>query len=334
VEYALTLLPVLLFLLVFYLMDSFKLVHTKILATVFLSGCIAALIAYLLNSRILSSTKMEFEEPYVRYIAPLIEELLKAAVILVLIKRKKIGFLIDAAIYGFASGAGFAVSENIYYLFVTPDPDLAFWTLRGFGTAIMHSGTTALLAILSVGALNSGKKFSAGLVPGLLLAYITHSVFNHFYVHPIIQTFLILIIVPALLMIIFKFNEIQLQKWLEIEFFSEAELLSKMKKGEFSVSKSGKYLAVLKEHFSAETIVDMYCYITLYLELSIKSKRNLMLSECGLPVLKEPGLAGKIKEFEIIRKSIGKTGELALSPFFKMKQRDFWQMSRLSANSE
>jgi RsiW-degrading membrane proteinase PrsW (M82 family) len=30
-----------------------------------------------------------------------------------LISRKKIGFMIDAAIYGFAVGAGFSMMENI-----------------------------------------------------------------------------------------------------------------------------------------------------------------------------------------------------------------------------
>ena len=41
---------------------------------------------------------------------------MKAAFIVVLIARRRVGFLVDAAVQGFAVGAGFAVVENIEYL--------------------------------------------------------------------------------------------------------------------------------------------------------------------------------------------------------------------------
>lgn len=327
-EYIVTLLPVLLLLFLFYLLDSFKLVPYQWLFVAFLSGCLAALAAFWINTQLISVMNLDFGF-YSRTIAPFTEELLKAIIIVVMVKRKRIGFLIDAAVYGFASGAGFAVSENLYYLSVSPDSELAFLTLRGFGTAVMHSGCTALLAVLTLGAMNAEKKMAAGFIPGLILAYFIHSSFNHFYFNPILQTLLVTILVPSLLIVIFKYNGLQLQKWLEIEFFSEAELLSRIQKGEFSNSKSGRYVATLKDHFSPETIVDMYCYITLYLELSIKSKRNIMLAECGLPVVKEPDLDEKMNEFRQLRKSLGKSGELALSPLIRLKQRDLWKLTKL-----
>jgi RsiW-degrading membrane proteinase PrsW (M82 family) len=326
--YIITFLPVVLFLFVLFLFDSFKLVRFRNLAFVFLAGCSAAIVAYLVNRGIVSFFNLDFEI-YSLYWGPFIEEILKITVIIILISQKKIGFMIDAAIYSFAAGAGFAVAENIYYLAVAADPDLAFWTLRGLGTAIMHSGSTSLFGIILIGALNAGKKLYTGFIAGLVIAFLIHSSYNNFYFHPILQTVLILILIPALLIIVFRFNEIQLQKWLEVEFFSEAELLAKIMKGEFSGSKSGQYLARLKEYFPAETIVDMYCYISLYLELSIKAKRNIMLAECGLDMVKEPDLDNKLKEFFQLRRSLGKSGELALSPMLKMKQRDFWKLSRL-----
>jgi len=186
-----------------------------------------------------------------------------------------------------------------------------------------------LLSIFIMGALNAEKRIVTGFLPGLLLASLIHSAYNHFYLHPIFQTLLILIVVPAILVIIFQINEKQLQNWLEIEFFNEAELLNSMKKGEFTKSKSGRYLASLKEHFPAEIIVDMYCFISLYLELSIKAKRNIMLVECELPVIKEVDLEEKLVEFKNLRKTIGKSGELAISPLIKLNQRDLWKLSSL-----
>jgi protease PrsW len=326
VKVILTLIPVLLFLLLLYLLDSFRLVRSKTLVLLFFAGVVSAVAAWFINTRILAASEMQFEM-YSRYVAPIIEEALKASVILILILKKRIGFLIDAAIYGFASGAGFAIFENSYYLISSPDTNLMIWMLRGLGTAIMHSGTTALIAISAIGALNLEKKAYAGFIPGLILAILIHSGFNHFYIQPVIQTMLTLILIPSFLIILFMRSEKQLQNWLEIEFYNEAELLGMMNKGEFSKSKSGQYLASLKEFFPAEMIVDMYCYISVYLELSIKSKRNILLSECGFPILKEEGLGEKITEFRQLRKNIGKSGELALSPLIRLKQRDLWKLT-------
>jgi protease PrsW len=318
-----------LFLLLLYLLDSFRLVRLKTLAFLFFSGAVAAITAWFVSTAVNQPAEMTFET-YSRYFAPLIEELLKAAVILILIIRKRIGFTIDAAIYGFAAGAGFAVFENSYYLVSSPDSNLMIWILRGLGTAIMHSGTTALVAISSLWALNLEKKVHFGFIPGLITAIVIHSAFNHFYIQPVFQTLLIVILIPSFLILIFMISEKQLQNWLEIEFYNEAELLSTIHKGEFSKSKSGQYLASLKQYFPAEIIVDMYCYISVYLELSVKSKRNILLAECGLPVLKEPGLGEKITEFRQLRKNIGKSGELALSPLIRLKQRDLWKLTTFS----
>jgi hypothetical protein len=54
-----------------------------------------------------------------------------------------------------------------------------------------------------------------------------------------------------------------------------------------------------------------------------------MLAECGLDVVKESGLDNKLEEFRQLRRSLGKSGELALSPMLKMKQQDFWKLTRL-----
>ncbi len=328
IAWAFILLPVLLFLGVLILLDSYRLVRPSLLAMVFLSGSAATLAAYLANSQLALLTGLP-DHFSSRYIAPVVEESLKASVLLLLIVWGKVGFMIDAALYGFAAGAGFAFAENIYYLTAIAEPDLIFLTIRGFGTAIMHCGTTALLGVIVLGERGAGKKLPAGLIPGLLLAVLIHSAFNHFYLHPLVQAILVVILIPVSLVLIFQFNEKQLRKWLELEFFSEAQLLAQMMKGEFSDSKSGRYLTRMKEHFAPETIVDMYCYISLYLELSVKSKRNLLLSECGLPVVKEPGLDEKRKEFFHLRKKLGKSGELALSPLLKLKYRDLWKLERV-----
>src|SRR4030042_818092 len=74
--------------------------------------------------------------------------------------RRRVGFLVDAAIAGFAVGAGFAAAENLQY-FVTLGPSsLLLWVVRGFGTALMHGSAPAVLAILAklLGARHGGSR--------------------------------------------------------------------------------------------------------------------------------------------------------------------------------
>ncbi|MEI6050379.1 MAG: TorF family putative porin [Bacteroidota bacterium] len=87
----------------------------------------------------------------------------------------------------------------------------------------------------------------------------------------------------------------ELQKWLEIEFNSEVELLNMIRKGEFRLAITGSYLLSVEERFAPGTIVDMYCYIGLYLELSIKAKLNLMLKENDFPIIVEEDLGLNLK---------------------------------------
>ncbi|MBN1927223.1 MAG: PrsW family intramembrane metalloprotease [Prolixibacteraceae bacterium] len=326
-----SIIPVLLFLALLFMLDSFKLVKVRILLFAFFSGCICALLAYYLNTFLQIRLSIEFRE-YSRYLAPFIEESLEAIIILVLIKRKRIGFLIDAGIYGFTVGAGFSFVENIVYMIHINDPNLLTWIIRGLGTAIMHGATTALFAIFITGAVLANKKILTGLFPGLLIAVIIHSAYNHFYIHPLVQTLLIAFITPIALFFVFKHNENQLQGWLEVELYNEIELLGMIRKGVLKNSKSGQYLSSLKQHFPKEVIFDMYCFIGLFMELSIIAKRNILLAENDFPTIVEPGLNEKLIELEQLRKNIGKTGEIAISPLIRMNYRNLWKLGSLKKN--
>ncbi|HKK09974.1 MAG TPA: hypothetical protein VJ939_04015 [Bacteroidales bacterium] len=128
---------------------------------------------------------------------------------------------------------------------------------------------------------------------------------------------------------IFRQSNLQLQNWLEIEFSSEIEMLKMIKQGNFKSTKSGEYLASLKEYFTPEIIVDLYAYIRLYLELSIAAKRNLMLKESGYDVMPDKNIMADLNELKHLRKMIGKTGELAIQPVVRMKHRELWKLNQL-----
>src|SRR6185436_6804690 len=99
------LLPALCFLGALLLLDSYKLVRLRMVVTVIVIGGALAGVCYLLNLAIINAGGMDFET-YSRYGAPVIEESIKSAVILVLIRTRRIGFLVDASVLGYAVGAG------------------------------------------------------------------------------------------------------------------------------------------------------------------------------------------------------------------------------------
>jgi len=323
-------LPVTLLLTFLFLLDSFNLVRVKTLIICLLSGILCGVVSYFLNTRIAEWLAIDYDF-LSRYVAPGIEESMKALVVFYLISKKKIGFMIDGAIYGFAIGTGFSLLENIYFLFNTPpEYNLLTWIIRGFGTAIMHGGCTSFFAILFVGGISRSENKWIAALPALLFAILFHSGFNHFPLNPVLQTLLIILLLPFAFSLVFKFSNTKLQQWLEIEFNSEIEMLNMIHNGEFSSSKAGQYLKSLKEQFASETILDMYCYIELYLELSIKAKRNLMLKENDFQIIIEADLPSKLQELAQMRKQIGRVGEMALEPLIRMNYRNLWKLNQLT----
>src|SRR6478735_2841453 len=140
--------PVLLLLVLFERLDVFRLVSTGGVLAYLGIGAGLATLSYLANGRVMDGLPIGFSD-YSRYVSPVIEETLKAMVVVVLFARSRIGFKLDAAIAGFGIGAGFAVCENAYFITLFPDANLGVWLVRGFRTAVMHGGATALFAVIT-----------------------------------------------------------------------------------------------------------------------------------------------------------------------------------------
>jgi len=321
--------PVLLFLALLFLLDSFKLVKPRLLVLCLLYGIAATGLSYFFNTWVILSTGISFES-LSRYVAPIAEEFLKALVIFYLVAARQVGFMVDAAIYGFAVGTGFALAENTWYYWnLGTDFSALLAIIRGFGTALMHGGTMSICAIFLIeGIQRSSPAWRAGFI-GLLAAMLLHSLFNHFWLNPLMQTMLIIVILPLALYLVFMRSTRHLQQWLEVAFSSEVDMLRMIKQGQFRNTRAGQYLASLKEHFAPDVLLDLYCFLSLYLELSIKTKRNLMLKENGFPVILESDIPSKLTEFKQLRKQIGKAGEMALYPLVRMRQRELWELNQL-----
>jgi RsiW-degrading membrane proteinase PrsW (M82 family) len=320
------LLPVLIFLVILVYMDSYKLVSLRSVLAVIVVGGLVALVAMFVNGWLLGTLDMPFLS-YARYVSPVVEETMKALVIVYLFRSNRIGFLVDSAIMGFAVGAGFALVENYQYLQIQPTAGFAVWIVRGFGTAIMHGGVVAMFAIMSQALTERQMKINPlYYLPGLAVAIFLHSIFNHFLVAPVLQTIGTLFILPPLLQLVFHKSTQALHEWLELDFDADADLITMIESGEFSESKIGRYLDDLRGKFEGPIVVDMLCYLRVYTELAIRAKAALIARENGLDLPVGERTREKFEELHYLEKSIGKTGCLAMKPFLQIERKDLWQM--------
>jgi RsiW-degrading membrane proteinase PrsW (M82 family) len=325
IKIALSLFPVLIFLLALVSLDSYKLVRLRSVIQMIFIGGIVGITAYFLNIW-LSPQLADSISNYTRYISPVIEETLKAIFIIYLIRANKVGFLVDSTIYGFAIGAGFAVVENIYYLQSLHQSNLLVWLIRGCGTAVMHGGTTAIFAILFKSMSERYNQKLITILPGLITAIFIHSLFNHFILPPVLTTIVQLITLPLVMTAIFSYSEKNLRNWLELGMDSDVKLLEYILTGNIAETKIGRYLLSLKSKFPGEVVADMLCFLRIHLELAIRAKGVLLLRNAGFRANLDPEIKEKFTELKFLEKNIGATGKLALSPILRTSTRDLWQL--------
>ena len=319
--------PVLCFLAGLLWLDGYKLLRPSAVALALAAGVGVALVSYGFASLLLHNLDME-RVTYSRYVAPITEELLKALVIVALIRASRIGFLVDGAIYGFAVGSGFALFENLHYLKIAQDAGLATWIVRGFGTAIMHGGTTALFTVMALTVL--ARRPSAGAaayVPGLLVASLMHGAFNHLGHMPQVATLVIVVLVPTALLVAFHLGERALSQWLGSGFDKDAEMLELITEGDFASSPPGAYLAALKRNLEGPMVADILCYLRVYTELSLRAKGLLMMRESGFVAEgMDEDTKARFDELRYLEDSIGSAGMRAMQPLMHMSRQDLWQL--------
>jgi protease PrsW len=321
--------PVICLLAALLYLDSYKLVRARAVIALILSGAAVAALCYALNGVVLAATGMELAS-FRRYVSPVIEELAKGVVVVALVRSHRIGFLVDAAIFGFAIGTGFAATENLYYLRVVGDADIATWIARGFGTAIMHGGATALFAVTSVAiAERAGRATVASFVPGFAVAAALHSAFNHLAHVPKIAIAAILVALPPLLYAVFRRSDIAVGDWLGRGFDADTEMLELINSGRLSDSPPGRYLHSLKRKFRGPVVADILCYLRLHTELALRAKGILLMRENGFDVPIDDETRAKFDEMRYLERSIGKTGLLAVHPMLHMSHKDLWQLYML-----
>ena len=325
-----SLLPVLVFLALLLWMDSYKLMQPRAVAAMLGWGAAMAAIGGLLAQAVIDDALLSRRQ-YSLYLAPVIEELLKMAVVTVLVRRHRVGFLVDAAIAGFAVGTGFALLENLYYVHrVATGAGLSTWIVRGFGTAIMHGGCTAIAAVLGMTLLErSGQRLWRAFAPGALLAIGLHAAYNHLSRDPRLTTLIVLVVLPIALYAVFRRSEASMQDWLAQGFDSDVDLMQLLQTGEPADSPAGRHLRTLRRRLQDALLADVLRYLHLSTELSMRAKGLLMMRANGFEPPADPQVHAGVKQLGELEQRIGKTGVRAVRPLLRGHQREVWQLGLL-----
>ena len=326
---ALALLPVVGFLAVLFAMDSFKLVPFRAVLGALVAGGGAALVALFVWSAL--GLDLQTGDAVSYYVAPVIEETLKSAVVVLLILRGRAGFLVDAAVQGFAVGAGFALLENVAYLQAFGTAPLTLWLVRGVGTAMLHGGTTAIFAILAR-ALSDRfpRRPHVAFLPGLAAVIVIHSAFNHLLLPPIVLAAVVMFVLPLLILFVFDRSERATREWMGAGMDLDIEVLQLVASEHFALTRFGQYLQELRTRFPGVVVANMYCLLRLELELSVHARAMIMAREAGLDLAGDEDLDASLEEREYLHRSIGKAGLLALRPLQVTSDRDRWHRQLLA----
>jgi hypothetical protein len=309
-------------------MDAFSLTNRKRLSFCMTCGFICALIAFLLEDRVIPNSPL---------IGAIDAELLKGIPILYLVMTRKIVMMGDATIYGSAVGAGFAIGENIhivYYAIMSNSISHGMAILLGFEAAVMHIGCSSLLAygLIIAKQESTGTSYikrNLAVVTVFVITITIHFIHDVVPINPLILTPILVLYFVFSKYHLFKKNEKTIHNWIDQCLNNDVVLLASIKKGELAKTNAGKYLLSIKDAFPPEVFFDICCYISEYLELSITAKSNLILHGAGFPIQHKEENEARVSELKALRKRIGKAGIQAVSPIVNIDDVDRWAMQAL-----
>ena len=263
-----------------------------------------------------------------------VDQIAKAGLMAWLLARGRVGFLVDAAVQGFAIGTGFALVENITYLRDFGEAPLIMWALRGLGTGVLHGATTAMAAIVGKAIADRHPRMRLPIAGGVLPAVITHSLYNHLLIYPAVAAVLMLLALPVIVVAVFERSERATREWVGAGLDLDLTLLQLVMSDGFQATRFGTYLRALPSHFEGVVVADMFCLLRIELELAVQAKAWLIAHEAGLDLPVDDDLHAALAERAYLEKSIGRTGLLALEPLRVTSHRDYWHQHLLAQHGK
>jgi RsiW-degrading membrane proteinase PrsW (M82 family) len=303
-------------------------------------GLISFLIAAQVNTLILVGTHISIQT-LTRYIAPLTEEIIKAAILVYLVRRPSFKYSVDGAIYGFAIGIGFAVIENYRYITNYETLALSIAIGRTLSTNLIHATGSAI-----VGVMLGLSRFQQGtarrimfLGGGIAIAILAHGGFNIIVSSVGGERWLL-----YLYAILVGFSGTAFILWLiqrglkeEREWINEMlGFADKVTKGESRVvlrlAEAGVLLAPIVERFGKQKATQIGRLLAVQAQLGILRKTLKTLPDEQMRQDAAKQVSELQEEMAILRNRIGVYPMLYLRSIFPDDNRSVW--TRLEAATD
>lgn len=337
--FAVSLIPIIVYIIFIYKIDHFALISIKRLLLLALIGMLTALACFglfLLTDRVISGKSADI-------IHPVIEELVKSIPLLILAFRKRIAFFIDSVICGAAVGGGFSFLENIFYLVLGDSVDLSTGLFRGLEVALIHMGCSAIIAagmMMAVRQIERKRSRTAMSwndiikTTALFVAALAFHVFhNMFQFTPIMQFFWVLAVTVGMIAVVYFYDIDMTHRWLDKGLDMQINLLRSIEGGHLLNTPTGTFLESVKELFPPNVYFDIICYVRLQIELSVAAKTRFMLHEVGmdepLEANKKELYMSQFVELCELEKNIGPSAKMTIAPIVKLSPADTQALNNL-----
>ena len=335
-HWGLALAPVLIMLAVFVWLDAFRLMSLGEILALLVLGAFAAFIAYPISGRFLDTLPIGFSN-YSRFVAPWIEEGLKALLMIGLFRANRIGYKIDAVISGFAVGAGFSVVENIIYLTYFPQFSAGTWLVRGLGTAVMHGTTLAVLAAIAHELAERETREAAAdfdfrlrwFIPGYLVAVALHTAFNQFPDRPLLAMLGAAVVAPVAIIGVFHFGSAEAERWLAEECAAHRAQVAALRAGQWPEGAAGSRIAALAERLGPGAATRIRRYWELQAWLIAEAEETMMEEAAGDVEFDAAEIRAAIAELAGLRRALGKSSFTALNALLPFSRNDYWELAEL-----
>jgi protease PrsW len=335
-HWGIALVPVLVLLAIFVWLDAFALMSLREILVLVILGGLGALLAWPISGKMIDTLPIGFSL-YSRFIAPWIEEAIKAAIMIALFRFNRIGYKLDAVISGFAIGAGFSVVENIFYLTIFPGYGTGTWLVRGLGTAVMHGTTLAALAAIAHEFAERETRSAAGdydfsllwFIPGYGVAVAIHTAFNQFPERPLLAMMGAVILAPIALIALLNLGTAEARRWLASECAEHRAQVKALRAGLWPNGPAGDRIAALAARLDAQSVARIRRYWELQAWLVAEAEETLMEEAEGDAQFDPAQIGAALTEIAELKRALGRSTLTAVRSLLPFSKNDHWEVAEL-----
>jgi RsiW-degrading membrane proteinase PrsW (M82 family) len=313
-------------LIVLYIIFTLDLYGTgdfKNIALCFVWGGLMVGVAYVANTDLYD--RIGDYDTMVRFVAPVVEEILKAAVLLYLVRRENFTYFVDGAIYGFAVGVGFAVFENYFYLYLDEAEALSTAIGRVLSTNLMHATASAVVgSALGFARFQRFQGRAFLLLAGLATAVLFHIGFNNITQSDLGQNLLLVYAAvigfggTGFIAWIIRRGLNEQKQWIQDSLAKiDRRVITRNEAAAVDhLADAQSVLEPLVEVYGQETAYKMEKFLVLQAQIGIKLKSIEKLNDERMRAASEREVESMKAEMEALRKQIGSHTMLSLRAIF------------------